>query len=555
MIELSPTDPDPVTHVVAVDRRHAWFEANSSVVTWAAITWGGALAVIVGHEGEWRWILTRLAVVGVLLSMLLWAVQHRCCTVTGAMTAGLVGVVVGGGIGVPHVLRSGDVVLTTAGLMALLSGSALVVCAATSVLRGRGILGRAVGALAFVIVAGLVALIFVPAVMATNVPATELDDDDPATFGLSFENVTFETSDGVTVSAWYVPSENDAAVVMRHGAGSTRTDVLQHTIVLAGQGYGVLLADARGHGLSGGRAMDFGWFGDSDISAAVTFLTSRPDVDPARVGVVGMSMGGEEAIGAAASDPRIRAVVAEGVTGRTDADEHWLSDQYGVRGTVQEGMEWLRYSLADLLTSAPKPISLSDRDRTRLDHAVPTDRRRQRLRRATCGRQSRGVWLRRGVGVGGAWLRSHPRSQRRTDRVGATSHCLSRPPHRSGSLDPVDEGTLFSAPRRDVTECSTAIRSASGSLSHDQADQRWVQRKRILVRGGAVGSGRSQLSGHSTATHLLLPDPVVARCRVWSDGPRCIHLSSRRDQRQAAAHAGADQCKTSRPGGPRARDV
>jgi pimeloyl-ACP methyl ester carboxylesterase len=33
-------------------------------------------------------------------------------------------------------------------------------------------------------------------------------------------------------------------------------------IVLAEHGYGVLLFDARGHGLSEGTAMDFGWYGD-----------------------------------------------------------------------------------------------------------------------------------------------------------------------------------------------------------------------------------------------------------------------------------------------------
>jgi pimeloyl-ACP methyl ester carboxylesterase len=163
----------------------------------------------------------------------------------------------------------------------------------------------------------------------------------------------------VTLSGWYIPSTNEAAVVIRHGSGSTRSDVLRQAVVIASHGYGVLAADARGHGLSEGRAMDFGWFGNADISAALTFLTSRPDVDPTRIGVVGMSMGGEEAIGAAGLDPRIRAVVAEGATGRTDADTAWLSDVYGARGSVQEGIEWLRYSLADLLTSAPKPVSLS----------------------------------------------------------------------------------------------------------------------------------------------------------------------------------------------------
>jgi dienelactone hydrolase len=107
--------------------------------------------------------------------------------------------------------------------------------------------------------------------------------------------------------------------------------------------------------------MDFGWYGDQDVSGAVTFLAARPDVDPMRIGVVGMSMGGEQAIGAAADDPRIGAVVAEGATGRTAADQAWLSDVYGVRGSFTETWQGLlEYGLTDLLTSAAPPISLHD---------------------------------------------------------------------------------------------------------------------------------------------------------------------------------------------------
>ena len=69
-------------------------------------------------------------------------------------------------------------------------------------------------------------------------------------------------------------------------------------------------------------------------------------------------MGGEEAIGAASADARIRAVVAEGATNRVTGDKAWLSDQYGWRGALQECIEWLTYSTADLLTDADPPISL-----------------------------------------------------------------------------------------------------------------------------------------------------------------------------------------------------
>ncbi len=152
-------------------------------------------------------------------------------------------------------------------------------------------------------------------------------------------DVRFPARDGVRLSGWYVPSTGRAAVLLLHGAGSTRSDVLEHAVVLARHGYGVLLSDARGHGRSGGRAMDFGWHGDADIAGAVAFLQSRPDVDGARVGVVGMSMGGEEAIGAAAANTGIRAVVAEGATSRTAADKAFLPGVYGIGGRIQQRID------------------------------------------------------------------------------------------------------------------------------------------------------------------------------------------------------------------------
>jgi pimeloyl-ACP methyl ester carboxylesterase len=177
---------------------------------------------------------------------------------------------------------------------------------------------------------------------------------------MSYRDVEFETTDGVELSGWYVPSSNGGAVVLMHGAGSTRSGVLDQADVLADHGFGVLLFDARGHGRSGGRAMDFGWYGDQDTGAAVSFLRTQPDVDQERIAVMGLSMGGEQAIGAAAADPRIRAVVAEGATNRVSDDKAWLSREFGWRGAVQEGVDWLTYGITDLLTAADQPITLRE---------------------------------------------------------------------------------------------------------------------------------------------------------------------------------------------------
>jgi fermentation-respiration switch protein FrsA (DUF1100 family) len=212
-------------------------------------------------------------------------------------------------------------------------------------------------ALPVALVAGLFVVFPVAvATMATNVPRPALGGATPADEGLSYEDVAFRAADGVELSAWYVPSRNGAAVVVRHGASSTRANVLAQGAVLARHGYGVLLVDARGHGRSGGRAMDFGWSGDLDVEAAVSFLAERPEVDPGRIGAVGFSMGGEEVVGALAADGRLAAVVGEGVTNRTFADRAWLPT--GPNGWVQRGMDALAFGLADLLTSARPPISL-----------------------------------------------------------------------------------------------------------------------------------------------------------------------------------------------------
>ncbi len=141
-------------------------------------------------------------------------------------------------------------------------------------------------------------------------------------FGFSYlmmaaQQVRFTSSDGIELGGWYIPTSNHSAVVLRHASGSTCSGVLPQAAVLAGHGYGALLTDARGHGISSGRAMDFGWYGSLDIKGAVSFLEKQGDVDARRIGVIGLSMGGEEAIGAAAEDPRISAVIEEGALVKT----------------------------------------------------------------------------------------------------------------------------------------------------------------------------------------------------------------------------------------------
>lgn len=326
----------------------------------------GALVVLVGHDGSPLWRMARASMV-----LLLAAVVGRLTGFAGrpavplwgalcSFLLGSLGLAVGLGIGVPHVAKTGLSVLTVVGLLLSASGLGLALLGARGLLRPRGRWVRIPLATGLLATAVLVVWCLGIAVAATNVPRTSVGSATPAGAGVPYRDVAFTTSDRVELSGWYLPSDNGAAVVLLHGAGSTRSGVLDHAVVLAREGFGVLLFDARGHGRSGGRAMDFGWYGDADIAAATAFLTDQPDVVDGRIAAVGLSMGGEEALGALASDPRLQAVVAEGATGRTAADKVWLPEVHGWRGAAQQVVDRVLYGTVDLLTDAGPPVALRD---------------------------------------------------------------------------------------------------------------------------------------------------------------------------------------------------
>jgi hypothetical protein len=130
----------------------------------------------------------------------------------------------------------------------------------------------------------------------------------PAELGAAHEEVAFTTSDGLELRGWYIPSKNRAAVISFPG----RKGPQRQARMLARHGYGVLLFDRRGEGESEGDPNTFGWAGDRDLRAAVAFLQGRPDVDPDRIGGIGLSVGGEMMLEAAGESDGLKAVVSEG---------------------------------------------------------------------------------------------------------------------------------------------------------------------------------------------------------------------------------------------------
>jgi uncharacterized protein len=111
--------------------------------------------------------------------------------------------------------------------------------------------------------------------------------------------------DGLAYALFPPEGEPRAGVVILHGAGSAKESHFDFARGCQADGIAALAYDARGHGRSGGL---FGPGAVDDVLAMVGLLRERAQVD--RVALRGSSMGGFQAIHAAAREPSLRAVVA-----------------------------------------------------------------------------------------------------------------------------------------------------------------------------------------------------------------------------------------------------
>ena len=247
---------------------------------------GTCTAVVAGSDGSPPWQLVRAAALTALTLAVLHRVRRvgRPASAWTSVVTGSAGIVVGLGIGLPHATRTGVSVQTVAGIAALAAGALLTLTGTSALVRRLPRWWRllALPAAAAITVFALFPLTF--ALTVTNTPGTAVEDERPSDHGIDYRDVEFTTDDGVDLSGWYIPSTNRAAVVLMHGSGSTRSAVLDHAIVLAERGYGVLLFDSRGNGDSDGRAMGLGWYGDLDTAAAVSFLSATARCRPGSSG-------------------------------------------------------------------------------------------------------------------------------------------------------------------------------------------------------------------------------------------------------------------------------
>jgi uncharacterized protein len=114
--------------------------------------------------------------------------------------------------------------------------------------------------------------------------------ETPAARGLPFEDVALRTSDGVTLSAWWVPAPQPRGVVLLfHGNAGNISHRIDYLAMFARLGYSTLIVDYRGYGLSTGEPSEEGTYRDAE--ACWAWLEAR-GVAARDIVVFGESLGG-----------------------------------------------------------------------------------------------------------------------------------------------------------------------------------------------------------------------------------------------------------------------
>lgn len=182
--------------------------------------------------------------------------------------------------------------------------------------------------------AALVRAAFLAMIERTRVPLApetlpRIDSGAYRAEQFSFASEAGERVPGVFLKA-AAAKDRRPVVIFLHGTGSRKEEFLALMRTFADRGFASAAIDARHHGAriaakhGSGNAQYFAAMLDTyrtgrgrpylydtvwDVMRLVDYLETRADVDPTRIGVMGISKGGTEAYLAAAIDPRIAAAV------------------------------------------------------------------------------------------------------------------------------------------------------------------------------------------------------------------------------------------------------
>ncbi len=290
-----------------------------------------------------------------------------------------------------------------------------------------------VSALVLLLVGGAVWLGFFPFLPRDLGGAPDLDR--------AARRVRIALPGGDALDGWLLAAREPAVVLVLHGYGRDHSRAWRYGAFLHAAGYGVLAVDFRS---SRGRRRlptTLGHHELVDARAALGWLHAEPSLAGCAVGVLGESLGGSVALLAAADDPGIGAVVADGAFAHAtlaleDSSQRWarlprrsarIARMLGHAVTGRDLGEADVESAAARL--AGRPLFLV--------HALEDDRlsceNARRLWRAAGAKDP--LWIIPGAGHNEGWAR-HPAEYERRVLAFFDHHLLAR-----GAAPPAGEST------------------------------------------------------------------------------------------------------------------
>ena len=126
-----------------------------------------------------------------------------------------------------------------------------------------------------------------------------------------FRDVSLRAKDGAVLGAWFLrPAEwNGQVVILLHGVSDNRLGVYGYGQWLLENHYGVVLPDARAHGISGGEIASYGLLESDDVHGWINWV--EDNARPSCVYGFGESMGAAQILESLSKESRFCAVVAE----------------------------------------------------------------------------------------------------------------------------------------------------------------------------------------------------------------------------------------------------
>jgi fermentation-respiration switch protein FrsA (DUF1100 family) len=135
----------------------------------------------------------------------------------------------------------------------------------------------------------LVAFVYLRQAKMLYFPTRQIEAS-PADIGLPFDEITLRTSDGLKLSAWYIPAEDAKGfLIFCHGNAGNISHRLDSIRIFHHLGLNVLIFDYRGYGGSEGEPTEKGTYLDAE--AAYDFLVQTQGAAPSRIVIFGRSLG------------------------------------------------------------------------------------------------------------------------------------------------------------------------------------------------------------------------------------------------------------------------